>query len=294
MEITNQRKKFNWKPVVFIVPAMIVLIVFNIYPLIRMVYNSFFNWNMISDMKFIGFENYERLFNSSDFYQILGNTVFYVIFTVAAGMILGLLLALYLSKDTPINRFLQSVSFMPYVVSMASISLLMSWMMNYDYGFINYFLSLFGIEPINWLGDPDVAMTSLVIISVWKNLGYNALILISALQSIPRHLYEAASLDNASRWRVFTKISLPMISPTIFFLTIISIINSFKMFETANIMTQGGPLNATTTLVYAIYEEGTLYFKVGYASAIGVVLLVILAVLTIIYFRLLSRRVHYQ
>ncbi|MRJ46852.1 carbohydrate ABC transporter permease [Fundicoccus ignavus] len=292
MEETLQNRK--WRPYLFILPSILIICVFSIYPIFRMIYQSFHDWNMITDMKFVGLANFEKLFTNPKFYQILGNTFFFVFWNVLFCMVIALLLAVYLQKDTKINRFLQSISFMPYIVSMASVALLWSWIMNRDYGFLNYILTLFGLDTQNWLGDRDLAKTSLVIISVWKSVGYNALILISALQGIPRYLYEAASLDNASQLTVFRKITFPMISPTLFFITIVNIINSFKVFELVQIMTNGGPLNSTKTLVFSIHEEGTLFFKVGYASAIGVVLLVILAVFTIVYFRMLAKRVHYQ
>lgn len=290
----NKTQYKTWKPYLFITPAMVIIILFSIVPLIQMVYQSFHKWNMITDMEWIGLGNFIALFNDPAFYKVLGNTFYFVFWNVILVIGISLLLALLLQGDTKMNRFLQSVSFFPYVVSMASVALLWMWIMNADYGFLNYVLSWFNIDPVNWLGNPDVAMFSIVIISVWKSVGYYALIIISALQGIPLYLYEAAALDKASKWQVFRKITLPMISPTLFFITIINIINSFKVFESIQIMTQGGPVNSTKTLVYAIYEEGTLYFNIGYASAIGVILLFILAVLTFFYFRLLSKRVHYQ
>lgn len=287
-------KTRRWRPYIFILPSLLVIVIFSTYPILRMIYQSFHDWNMITDMKFVGLENFQKLFSDPKFYQILGNTFFFVFWNVFFCMSIALLLALHLQKDTRINRFLQSISFMPYIVSMASVALLWSWIMNRDYGLLNYVLTLLGFDTQNWLGDRNLAMSSVVLISVWKSVGYNALILISALQGIPKYLYEAASLDNASSWQVFRKITFPMISPTLFFITIVNIINSFKVFELVQIMTNGGPLNSTKTLVFSIYEEGTMYFKVGYASAIGVILLLILAVFTVIYFRLLSKKVHYQ
>ena len=189
---------------------------------------------------------------------------------------------------------MQSIIFSPYIVSLASVSFLWMWLMNTDFGLINYILSIFNIPAIDWLGSPKIALFSLVIISVWKTLGYNTIIILSALQSIPKYLYEAASLDRANKKQVFFKITLPMISPTLFFLTIVNIIASFKVFDTIQIITQGGPQNSTNTLVYSLYEYGFKFYKIGYASTIGVVLLVIIAVFTVIYFKLLSKKVHYQ
>lgn len=283
------------KPYLFVAPALIVFIVFSIYPILNTIFLSFYEWDMISPTKeFVGIKNYQTLFRDVKFYQTLSNTFVYMLSTVGLGVILAIALALFLRKDTRINKFMQNLIFTPYIVSLASISFLWMWLMNNDFGLLNYLLSLVGVGPIDWLGNPKMALISLVIISVWKTLGYNTLIILSALQSIPKHLYEAASLDKATKRQTFFKITLPMISPTLFFLTIVSIIASFKVFETIQIITNGGPQNSTNTLVYSIYEYGFQFYKIGYASTIGVVLLVIISIFTIIYFKLLSKKVHYQ
>lgn len=283
------------KPYLFIAPALIIFLVFSIYPIASMIQLSFFEWDFISPTKlFVGFQNYITLFQDSAFYQTLSNTFVYMILTVGLGILFGVLLALFLNKKSKVNSFMQSIIFSPYIVSLASISFLWMWLMNTDFGLINYILSLFKIGPVDWLGSPKIALFSLVIISVWKTVGYNTIIILSALQSIPKHLYEAASLDKANRRQTFLKITFPMISPTLFFLTIVNIIASFKVFDTIQIITQGGPQNSTNTLVYSLYEYGFKFYKIGYASTIGVVLLVIISIFTIIYFKLLSKKVHYQ
>ena len=283
------------KPYLFIAPALIIFLVFSIYPIASMIQLSFFEWDFISPTKlFVGFQNYITLFQDSAFYQTLSNTFVYMILTVGLGILFGVLLALFLNKKSKVNSFMQSIIFSPYIVSLASISFLWMWLMNTDFGLINYILSIFKIGPVDWLGSPKIALFSLVIISVWKTVGYNTIIILSALQSIPKHLYEAASLDKANRRQTFLKITFPMISPTLFFLTIVNIIASFKVFDTIQIITQGGPQNSTNTLVYSLYEYGFKFYKIGYASTIGVVLLVIISIFTIIYFKLLSKKVHYQ
>ena len=283
------------KPYLFIAPALIIFLIFSIYPIFNMIGLSFYEWDFISPTKvFVGFKNYVNLFKDAEFFQTLTNTIVYMVLTVGIGLILGIFLALFLKKDTKVNKFMQSIIFSPYIVSLASVSFLWMWLMNTDFGLINYILSIFNIPAIDWLGSPKIALFSLVIISVWKTLGYNTIIILSALQSIPKYLYEAASLDRANKKQVFFKITLPMISPTLFFLTIVNVIASFKVFETIQIITQGGPQNSTNTLVYSLYEYGFKFYKIGYASTIGVVLLVIIAVFTVIYFKLLSKKVHYQ
>ena len=289
-----RRIAITLRPYAMIAPAMAVFGTFILYPIFYMIYLSFFEWNLIGDKKFIGVGNYTKMFADNDFWQVMGNSIYYMVMVVVLQMALSLLLAAYLNKNTRVNRILQSIAFTPYITSMVSVAFIWMWMMDSDYGLLNYFLGLFGIEPIGWLSDPAIAMTSLVLVSVWKGLGYNTIIIISAMQSVPAYLYEAASLDKTPRWKSFIKITLPMISPTVFFLALMNIIAALKVFETVNIMTQGGPVNSTNTLVYNIYQYGFEYFKIGYASALGVALMVVIGFFTLIYFKVLSKRVHYQ
>jgi len=282
------------RPYLMVAPAMSVIAVFSIYPIVYMVYLSFFKWNMMGPKRFIGLQNFVDLIASSEFGQIIGNTLYFVALSVSLSLILSLLVALLLRRNTALNRFLQASIFAPYIISLVSISFIWIWFMDFDYGLLNYVIGLFGLPPVDWLSDPRVSLTSLVIVSVWKGLGFNTLILVSALQTIPAYLYEAALLDKGKPWTVFRSITLPMISPTIFFLALTNIIASFRAFETIAIMTQGGPANSTNTLVYYIYQYGFQFFKIGYASAIGVVMMVIIGAFAIAYFAVLDRRVHYR
>lgn len=283
------------KPYIFLAPALLILSVFSIYPILHMITLSFYEWNMISPVKtFVGLTNFINLVSDVKFYQIIGNTLIYVVFTVGLNIVLGMALALFLNKKTKINSFLQSIAFFPYIVSLASISLLWMWIMNKDFGLLNALLEFLHLQTIDWLGSTTYALISLIIISVWKGVGYNALIILASLQSVPKYLYEAARLDKASSWKIFRKITLPMISPTVFFLTLMDAIASFKVFETIQIITEGGPQNSTNTLVFALYEYGFHFYKIGYAASIGVVLFLIIAIFTIGYFVVLSKKVHYQ
>lgn len=291
------RKKIfaQCKPYLLIAPAMLAFLIFSIYPIFNMLQLSFYDWNMISPVKtFIGLQNYQKLLQDRDFRQTLLNTVIFTVFASLGDVILGLAVASYLKKKCWINNLLQSILFSPYIISLASIALLWMWIMNPDYGLLNAVFHIFGISGINWLGDPKYAMISIIIISIWKNVGYDTLILIAALQSVPTSLYEAAALDRTNWWRRFTKITLPMISPTLFFLMIVEVIGSFNVFETIQILTGGGPQNSTNTIVFSLYQYGFKFYKIGYASTIGVLLMIIISVFTVIYFMLLSKKVHYQ
>ncbi|MFA9381536.1 MAG: carbohydrate ABC transporter permease [Acetanaerobacterium sp.] len=234
------------------------------------------------------------MFTNPDFLQVVANSFQYMALTVVSTLLLALLLALFLKKNTRINAILQSAIFAPYVISFVSVSFIWMWMMDSSYGLLNFLLNLIHVPSVRWLEDPKVAIYSLVLVAIWKGVGYNTIIFISGLQSIPTYLYEAASLDGAKPAGVFFKITLPMLSPTSFFLTLVNIISSFKVFETISIMTKGGPMNSTNTLVYYLYEYGFVYYKIGYASSVGVVLMVIIGILTILYFKVLSTNVHYR
>ena len=232
-------------PYLMIAPAMIIVGVFMIYPIVYMIYLGFFDWDMLSDKVFVGLDNYITMFTDKEFWQVVGNTFTFMIMMVPPCLIISLLLAVYLKKNTFINKLIQNAIFLPNIVSLVSISFIWMWMMDSDMGLFNYLLGLLGIDPVNWLGDKRTAMLSLVIVNVWKNLGYYTLIFIAALQSIPKYLYESAELDRANRHRVFLKITLPMISPIIFFMALMGIISSFKTFEAISLMTSGGPANST-------------------------------------------------
>lgn len=281
-------------PYLMVAPSLGILALFVLYPIGYMIYLSFYKWNMIGPMKYVGLQNFINLWNDADFWNVMGNTFQYTFFTVGLSVALGILVALHFKKNTFVNKIMQSVLFAPYVVSLVSISFVWMWLMDTDFGLLNYALGLFGIDKVGWLDDPRVAMYSLILVSVWKSLGYNTMILLSAMQAVPSSLYEAASLDKGRPAGVFFKITFPMISPSLFFLTLMNMIGAFKVFETVAVMTQGGPVNSTNSLVYDIYQYGFQFYKIGYASAMGVVLMVIIGVLTLLYFWGLSRRVHYR
>jgi sn-glycerol 3-phosphate transport system permease protein len=282
------------RPYVMILPAMIGIILFVIYPVIYLIKLSFYKYNLMNKdkSKFIGTDNFTQIFSREDFYSALTNTVIYTAGVVVLTMLLSLIIAVWLNKKTRFNAVVQAGIFTPHIISIVSVALVWMWLMEPNHGMLNYLLKTFGLSPSPWLQSSSTAMMSVIIVSVWQNIGYYTLIMVAALQSIPPSIYEAAALDNASKYKVFYKITLPMISPQLFFILIIMTIGSFKVFDTVKIMTGGGPNNATTTLVYYIYEFRTN--SIGYASATGVVLMAIIALLTFVYFRLLAKKVHYQ
>lgn len=283
-------------PYLLVGPAMLLLLIFVFYPLVNLVYLSFFDYNLIREKTFVGLKNYEVLFFvKTDFLDALRNTAVYTLSVLFFSLLLAVLFALWLEPDSRINRFLQKSMFTPYLISMVSCVYIWSWMYDADSGILNAMLALFGLPLSRWLNDSDLALFCVAAVAVWKSLGYYLIIVLASIRSIPAEILEAAALDNTPPVRKFFRITLPMISPQLFFLLITITISSFKVFDVVRVMTDGGPGNATDVLVTYIYRYAfQMNARVGYASAAGTVLLVILMILTYFYFRVLSKRVHYQ
>lgn len=282
-------------PYLMVAPAMTFLLLFTFYPMVNLVYLSLFDYNLISRKDFIGLENYHTLFFiKNDFIIALKNTGVYTVLTVGLIMLFSILYALWLQKNSSLDRFSQTAIFTPHLVAMISCGLIWAWIMEPETGLLNAVFNALGLPRLRWLNSSKTAMISIVIVSVWKSIGYYSIIILSALKSIPAEIYEAADLDNTGKFRRFFKITLPMISPQLFFLLIVMTIGSFKVFDTVRVMTGGGPGNATDVVTYFIYRNAFNYQKIGYASAAGTVLMVILMILTVLYFRVLGKKVHYQ
>lgn len=278
-------------------PAVILLLVFTVYPICYLFYRSVMGGNLISrDPEFVGLANYQALFESADFREVLLNTAIYTLITVVMTMVLAVLIAAWLSskRHPRLNQWVQTCLFTPHIISVVSVSTLFLWLMDSKNGFFNAVLNLLGLESFPFLSSPKTALFSLSLVMVWKGLGYYVLLIMAALQNIPASVYEAAEMDDTPAWRTFFKITLPMISPTILFTTVVATIASFKVFDSISIMTGGGPLNATNTLVYYIYDYAYSYGKPGQACAAGVVLLFFVCVVTWLQFRISKKSVHYQ
>lgn len=293
-DLSRSQRMDKVRPYLFILPAMVFLGVFVIYPIIDLIIRSFQTWNLVNPPTWAGLKNYQIIFRKRDFLDSLVNTGVYTVFGVSIQLGLSILLAAWLRKSKRLNNFTRTAMFMPHIISLLSVAMVWMWIMDEKTGLLNLVLGWFGVPGLRWLQSSDTAMMSIILVSVWKSLGYHTMIIYAALQGVPSELYEAADLDNAGRLRTFFKITLPMISPQTFMLLITMTIGSFKVFETIRIMTGGGPGSATEVLVYYIYQQAFYYQKVGLASAAGVVLLAIVGVLTAIYFLALSKKVHYQ
>lgn len=283
-------------PYLLVAPAMILLMIFVFYPLVNLVYLSFFDYNLISEKKFVGLRNYNiLLFVKTDFLEALRNTAVYTAVVLFFSLLLAVLFAMWLERDSWLNRFLQKSMFTPYLISSVSCAYIWSWIYNVDSGILNAMLSLFGLPLSRWLNDSDLALFCVAAVAIWKSLGYYLIIVLASIKAIPAEILEAAALDNTPPARKFFRITLPMISPQLFFLLITITISSFKVFDLVQVMTDGGPGNATNVLVTYIYKYAfEMNARVGYASAAGTILLVILMILTYFYFHALGKRVYYQ
>jgi sn-glycerol 3-phosphate transport system permease protein len=297
-EFGSLRLRENLKAYILIAPAIILLSVFIIYPIFYLFRSSLFDGSLLSKKRnFIGLENFHFLFfEYADFRLVLTNTIIYSIGLVGVLIVLSTLFALWVNGKIQkrLNSLTLAAAFTPHIISLVSVSMVFLWLMDPQIGAINSIIRFFGLRPFPFLASSKTALASLVMMMVWKSFGYYSLLILAALQGVPRDIYEAAELDDAPRIKTFFRITLPMISPTIFFIVIVATIGAFQVFETINLMTQGGPVNSTNTLVFLIYSDAFKYLKLGLASAEGVVLFFLVAILTVLYFVFLSKKVHYQ
>ena len=279
-------------PYAMVAPIMIILVVFTFYPIVNMVYLSFFEKGLKGN-EFVGWANYQRLFMGEGFVNAFKNTLIYMGFTTIFLIFLGLVFALSLQKDSKINALAQRVMFLPHICAMLAISLIWQWLMD-DEGLLNALFQFFNLPALRWLNSSATSLLSIMLVVIWKGIGYHALILLSSVKSIPTELLEAAELDDAGKWRTFWKITFPMLTPQLFFLLITLTMNSFKVFDVVRLMTNGGPGSSSDVLVYYIYRYAREYNKYGVGSAAGVILMIILFGFTLVYFRVVEKKVHYQ
>jgi multiple sugar transport system permease protein len=279
----------------FLLPNLIGFAIFTFFPVLAALLISMTDWDLLQAPTWVGLENYQTLLTDPLFGKVLTNTALYVLGTVPLQMALALLVALALNQRIPGQLFFRTAYFMPVVASTVAVALVWRWIFNYDFGLLNSFLYMIGIQdPPNWLGSTRTALISIIIMSIWQQVGYSMVLFLAGLQGVPQQLYEAAEIDGAGSWGRFFYITLPMLSPTTFFILIIGIINSFQVFDQALIMTQGGPANATNTIVYHIYRNAFQFFKMGYASAMAWVLFAVIFVVTLLQFRVQRRWVNYD
>lgn len=275
---------------------LIGYIIFKLIPIILSLIFSFCDWNLVSGLKgikFIGLKNYINLWTDDIFIKSLVNTIVYAAVTVPCSVFLALILAVVLNDKIFFKNLVRLGFYLPNIASMVAISVVWSILYMPTFGPINMFLTSIGIDhPPGWLSSSQWALISIIIMSVWQAVGYNAVILLAGLQSVPGTLYESAEIDGAGPLRKFFQITIPMLSPTLFFVTVISIIGSFQVFTQVNVMTQGGPGTSTSVLVYYIYKAAFTYNKIGYANAIGWVLFILVFIFTVLQWKFSNKDSH--
>jgi multiple sugar transport system permease protein len=274
-----------WTGLICLAPAVLVSLAFVAIPIAFSLYISFRKWSILLPAKpFVGLDNYSRLFNSSEFWQALRNTAIYTAGVVPAGAALSLGIALLLNRKMRGLYFYRTAFFMPVVTSTVAVAVVWMWLYSPQYGPINLVLRGLHLPAINWLMDPDRALLAVMIMSVWKNIGYHMVIFLAGLQGIPPDYYEAAGIDGAGRIASFRYITWPLLLPTTGFVLITNTIFSFLVFGPIYVMTGGGPMRSTTVIVYYIYQRAFEFREMGYASAVAWVLFVVMMVLTIVQF----------
>lgn len=262
----------------FLAPALLPIFLFFFVPALAAFVLSFTDFDIYAlgnfqYVRFVGLKNYFQLLQDPLFWKATANTFYYVLIggPLAIAASLGTALLLH-SKVIRFKGFFRTVYFAPVVTTLVAVAVVWRFLYHPRFGLLNYVLGFFGIEPIDWLGDPNWAMPAIILMSMWKNFGYNMIIFIAGLQSIPEQLYEAARMDGANAWQQFTSITLPMLMPTTVFVSIIAMIGNFQLFTEPYVMTQGGPVNSTLSLVLLMYQQGFRWWNLGYSAAIAFVL----------------------
>ncbi len=297
-ETPRIRRKAFWG-IALILPNTLGLMIFFGIPVLISLATSAHEWNLIRPAEFIGLENFQELVNDDDFWLALGNTIKLLLYTVPVELVLALGVALLLNQRLRFLGLFRTIYFLPVVTSTVAASIVWAWIFQPRYGLLdNIVFAPLGFAELKWLTRPDLILFPIATVSVWQRLGFDMVLFLSGLQSIPRVLYEAAVIDGASRWQRFRHVTLPMLSPTTFLVVVLSIIYGFQIFDQVFIMTArtvpGGVRGSATTLTYFLYREGFINSKFGYASAIAVVLFLIILSVTIIQLNLQRRWVYYE
>lgn len=276
-----------------IAPNLIGLAVFMVIPTFVSILISFTDWNLLNAANFIGIANFKELFSDPLFWKTLLNTVVYVFWKVPFNILISLILAVLINQQMYGRTFFRAILFLPIIASSVSVALLWQPLFDITNGMLNKILNSVGLPSSTWIYNPKTSMMSVIIVALWKELGYYMVMFLAGLQSIPSSYYEAAAIDGANPVRKFLFITVPLISPTTFFVLIISVIGSFQIFDLTTVLTSGGPANSTNTLVMYVYQAGFKFFRMGYASALSTILFIIILIFTIIQNQLAKRWVHY-
>jgi multiple sugar transport system permease protein len=282
------------EPYLYLLPTILGLLLFSAGAVAVSFFMSFTQWDIVSSPEWVWLDNYVNLWHSDLFWEVFRNTLYFIVLAVPLSVVSSLALALVANTGLRGITFFRTAYFLPVVSSMIAVALVWSWIFNPEYGLLNYLLHLlFGIRGPAWLDSTSWALPAMVIVTVWKGLGYSMVIFLAGLQNIPQDLYHAATIDGAGVWKRFRHITLPILSPTTFFVLVITLINSFQVFEQTYVLTKGGPANSTLTMSYYIYQNAFQYFQMGKAAALSYVLFAAIFGVTLVQFRVQKRWVFY-
>lgn len=300
--------KIHWRPsftpkthealagYLFILPTFIGFAIFILYPLVESLRISFLEFSILGDSRYIELDNYAKLLTDTRLHRTYSNTIIFTMFAVFLNAGIGLLLAVFLNRRMPalMRNFYRSVFFFPILIAHTYIAVIWRYLYQQDTGIINYYLGTVGIDPVPWLSHPQWAMAAIIIMDVWKNTGFAMLVFLAGLQSIPQTYYEAAQLDGANERQLFFRITIPLLSPTIFFILVIFMIGALQVFDSIIVLTDGGPGDATRSVVMYIYQQAFQRLDFGYAAAVSWTLFLVIMAVTLVQFMISRRWVHYE
>ncbi len=287
------RKRQGWWAMFFLAPSFVPLLVFTFWPMGQSIWMSLHRWNLISDPVWVGFGNYSKLLSDSSTWKVFGHTLLYVVGYLPLVYVGGLALAIALNQRFPARGFLRAVYFLPVITSWVVVALVWKWLLNPSNGLVNSVLGALGLPQPGWWTDPSWAMASVVLASAWKDLGFVMVILLAGLQGISAELYEAARIDGASKWAQLRYVTLPLLTPSSFFVLVISLINGFQVFDQVFVMTKGGPQGASQVVVGQIYDLTFRYGRAGEAAALSWLLFVVILLVTLFQMWGQKKWVHY-
>lgn len=290
--LTGLQRDETLSGLLFILPNFLGFLIFSLFPILFAAYIMFTQWNLSSTPELVGFTNFATMWNDHLFWKTLGNTAYYTFVAVPIGVFLAFWLAILLNRNMPGTVFFRTIYFLPQITLTVAAAIVWRWLYNPEFGLFNYLLGMIGIEGPKWLSSTTWAMPAIIIMGNWQGIGFAMLIMLAGLQGIPGEYYEAAEIDGANAWQSLRHITLPLLTPTIFFVVITSLIGAFQGFDQFQVMTQGGPAKSTTTLVMYIYQNGFSFFKMGYGSALAFVLFVFILIVTLVQWILAKRWVY--
>ena len=294
----NPRKKSAIKDFLCVVPALVLIALFTYYPIVELIKISFTDWNLLNDTwNYVGFKNWKWLFNGSGtkyLWNSLKVTLLYSVGELSITLVGGMIFALIFNRMTKTFAAMRAIVFMPKYVAMSSAAVVFLWILNTDTGILNYILSVFGIDAVDWLGNRNTALISVLMVTGWRCIGYGMMVYLSAMMGISTDYYEAAALDGANSVQKFFKITLPMLSPTTLFLFVTTFLSSMKVFQSVDILTQGGPYRSTEVFVYNIYRYAMEDFRMDRAPTVAVFFFLLLLVITAATMKVSNKKVTYD